>query len=230
MANSNTDYPQEKTEVLSDADANMARLEAIDAKLKRQVRIVKGIQRFISFVLSAIVLGITSMTLAKYLSTKNKKIDGVSPWPPRTVLWPTLLLLSVSASAFLLYSSIMISYCFSVRSANIASSVTSFFTIIFGFIRFSAWLVAAVLDKVGNRTGRGLWGWSCGGSDNLPPDFQAVVNFATICSTNGHTYHISYASAGIEALGIIIWISFMLRRLKSKHALKKARRHVSVNV
>ena len=126
---------------------------------------------------------IMAMTMAKYLTTKNQVINGSTPWPPNTVLWPTIMLLSISATAFLLNFTIIIAYCWSVKAANTAASWSSVFTITFGLMRTGAWIVAAVLFRIG-ETGRDLWGWSCGGSDNISQDLQAVVNFNTICQTN----------------------------------------------
>jgi hypothetical protein len=154
-------------------------------KLKRQVRILKICQRVASFLLSIVLAVIMALTLAKYFTTRNTTVNGQSPWPAKTVLWPTIMLFAISAIAFLLYSGIMISYCLGgIAAANRASTVASFFTVIFGIIRFAAWVVAAVLYQIGARSGRDIRSWSCGGSDGLSVDVQAVVNFNMICKSN----------------------------------------------
>ncbi|KAH0565032.1 hypothetical protein GP486_001584 [Trichoglossum hirsutum] len=202
----------------------VSRLEARDAKLKSQVRILKICQRVASFLLSIVLAVIMALTLAKYYTTRNTTVDGQTPWPTNTVLWPTIMLFAISAIAFLLYSGIMISYCFGVAAANRASTIASFFTVIFGTMRFAAWVVAAVLYQIGARSGRDIRSWSCGGSDNLSQGLQAVVNFNVICQTNTGSFHLTYISAIIEALGVVVWI-WMTRRYFSRRAMEKARKN-----
>ncbi|KAI9778893.1 MAG: hypothetical protein M1839_007856 [Geoglossum umbratile] len=201
-------------------DAETARIEAHDAKLKRQTRILKIFQRAASFALSIAIAAIMAMTLAKYLNTRNTTVGGKSPWPTRTVLWPTIMLFSISATAFLLYTGIIISYFFSYQAANTMSTITSVFSVLFGLIRFTAWVVAAVLYQIGQRTGRDLRGWSCGGSDNLSEALHAVVNFDLICKTNTSSFHLTYVSAIVEAFGVVVWI-WIGRRFLSKRAVAR---------
>ncbi|KAI9855981.1 MAG: hypothetical protein M1813_009306 [Trichoglossum hirsutum] len=206
-------------------DGEVARMESRDTKLKRQVRILKICQRVASFLLSIVLAVIMALTLAKYFTTRNTTVNGQSPWPAKTVLWPTIMLFAISAIAFLLYSGIMISYCLGgIAAANRASTVASFFTVIFGIIRFAAWVVAAVLYQIGARSGRDIRSWSCGGSDGLSVDVQAVVNFNMICKSNTGSFHLTYVSAIIEAFGVVVWI-WMTRRYFSRRAMAKARKN-----
>jgi len=201
----------------------MTRMEMKDDKLKRQIRYLRLFQRIASLILSITLTVIMGLTLGKYYTTRNTRVDGQSPWPPRTILWPTILLFIIAASSFLLYSGIMLSYCIGgYRSANTASTVASIFTVSFGIMKAAAWLVTAVVFKTFGSKDRAIKGWSCGGSDNLPEAVNAVVNFNLICQSSIGSFHLTYASSIVEAFAVVVWI-WMLRRYMSRRAILRAR-------
>jgi len=223
--------PQRESAMVCEDDGGcdsveLEKMKAMDLVLKKRIRILRLISRLLSTCLSIFIATTMSITLNRYLNTRNDN----NAWPPRTIVWPTLLLFSISATTLLLNLSITLPYLFSnknkaVALSNSLSSFTSYVTVFFWLIHTTAWVVSSVLFKAASTRGGGrdIWGWSCGGSDNLDPALKAVVNFDMLCRTNTQSYYISWVSAAVEVVAMSVYI-FVIRRAMVQRRLRKMQR------
>jgi hypothetical protein len=123
-----------------------------------------------------------AVTFSTYLKTRNTQRDGRGPWAKETSLWPTIMLLAISAITAILGLMIIIAYLISVKRANRISSVQSVTGWVIEVAHIVIWIVVAILYRVG-KTGKDLWGWACSPlAKNIQPNFNNVVHFNKVCN------------------------------------------------
>jgi hypothetical protein len=154
-------------------------------KLKRQIRVIRFFSRFLSAGLSAFMTGSMAYSLQSYLHTRDIPVYGFSSiWAQPTVLWPTIMLLTVSFTSFVINFSIVCSYCCSsgVKTANNIDKHGTRFAILALVVEVIVWAVTTGLYRMAN-TGHDLWGWSCGPtSDEIQPLVQSFLDFGKLCT------------------------------------------------
>jgi hypothetical protein len=137
--------------------------------------------------LNSYMVGTLSFSLAKYFLTKNKIIAGnLHPWATPTVLWPTIMLLSISAVTFIGNFITICTYLCGVGAANKTNSF-------FGYVGYAmlagqivVWGVSAGAFKMAN-IGRDLWGWSCSANaDAIQEEVKAFLDFGKLCTIQVH--------------------------------------------
>lgn len=134
--------------------------------------------------LTALALTTTALegqTFNLFFSTRNTIRGGRGPWAKQTSLWPSILLLSASATTALIGLMVLFSYAKSIKWANTLAMINATLIITVEVGGFVAWIVVAILYRTG-RTGKDLWGWACSPlALNIQPNFEGVLNFEGIC-------------------------------------------------
>ncbi|KAF2827729.1 hypothetical protein CC86DRAFT_290670 [Ophiobolus disseminans] len=204
-----------------------------DAALKARIRRLRIFSRVLAFLISIGVLIPISMTLAKYLSTRNtfRTFTSVSgqpitrtAWAKDTRAWPTWMYFAVAAVSVVLNFSTVFSYKFGVQRANLASYVTSSFSWVVMLGNLVVWSVAAGMyrgekDKGGKSDD--LWGWTCSAAARaIQKEFAEEVDFDRFCNVQSISWYIGLVQAGSAALTVVIYI-MVLRRKKSKKNLEQ---------
>jgi len=190
-----------------------------DVKLKTSIRILRFISRLAATAIAIVTASQEAVTFSTYLKTRNTQRDGRGPWAKETSLWPTIMLLAISAITAILGLLIVIAYLISIKTANAISSVQFGASMIIELAHIVIWVIVAILYRVG-KTGKDLWGWACSPlAENIQPDFENVVHFDAVCSRGSSSWHLALASAGVQMLGGIIWY-LVFRRLKVQKKMK----------
>ncbi|KAI9822386.1 MAG: hypothetical protein M1827_000105 [Pycnora praestabilis] len=199
---------------------DLERARRQDGKLKKHIRIFRVITRTGTAVLSAFMTVGTSMSFAKYMTTKDHIVDGRNAWAKDTTIWPTLMLLAIAVVTLILNISILISYAHSIKSANRADKVYSYFIYMVYAAHIIAWVVCAGLYRF-EKTGHDLWGWSCSdAADKIQPVFQNEVNFNTLCNTQTSSWYASIAEALLELFSLGTYI-LVFRRILGKKKMDR---------
>ena len=207
--------------------------------LKRRIRRLKVVSRALAACLSIAVLVPLSITLHKFLSTKNnyKTVTneslGTAPvrrsaWAMQSVTWPTYMYFAIAVISLVFNATIMTSYLHSVKAANKAATVDSFFTSGVLLLNLVVWTMSTSLYKhestVTNDKGihNDLWGWTCSpAAQILQPVFDDQLNFKTFCNIQAASFCIGLVQVGAIILTIVIYI-FATRRLQSKKAVRRS--------
>lgn len=138
--------------------------------------------------------------LYTYLHTRNIQRKGRGPWANETSLWPSILLLSSSATTALIGLIVLASYMRSIRAANNLAMINALIIITVEVAGFVTWIVVAILYRTG-KTGKDLWGWACSpGALSIQPSFVGVLSFNRLCKTGVRPSH--YLSMLVEAYKI----------------------------
>ncbi|KAJ4365828.1 hypothetical protein N0V83_008449 [Neocucurbitaria cava] len=168
-----------------------------DAQLKARIRHLRLLSRILAFAISLAVLVPITMTLVKFLTTKNTYRDVITTstgetasrtaWAHNSKTWPTFVYFGVAVVSALLDFGTVISYMFGgVEQANAASHVASVFSWIIMVGNFVVWTVAAAMYRVEkNRNGKSndLWGWTCSaGARAIQKEFAGEVDFSRYCT------------------------------------------------
>lgn len=149
--------------------------------LKKRIRVMRVIHRIALTILTICATALEAQTLSTYLSTRNTHRGGRGPWAKKTSLWPSILLLSSSATTALVGLLVLASYAKSIRWANHLAMTNAVIIITTEVVGFVTWIVVAILYRTG-KTGKDLWGWACSPlALNIQPNFEGIVNFDGIC-------------------------------------------------
>ena len=153
----------------------------IPQKLKTTIRILRFISRLAATAIAIVTASQEAVTFSTYLKTRNTQRDGRGPWAKETSLWPTIMLLAISAITAILGFLIVIAYLFSIKKANTISSVQSGASMVIELAHIIIWIIVAILYRVG-KTGKDLWGWACSPlAEHIQSNFDNVVHFNTVC-------------------------------------------------
>lgn len=144
-----------------------SKLVAADQRLKTRIRILKLISRVAALLLSLATLVPISMTLVKFLLTRNTyfTVDGKerTAWAQDTITWYTYMYFGVSLLSFIFNLIVVIAYCCGVDKANKAASLSSWWTTSVMVGHVLVWIVSAALYRFGKEPVLGkfrdLWGW-----------------------------------------------------------------------
>jgi len=199
-------------------------------KWRRAAHILTFLYQFMSTVLSAFVLGALAYSLDIYFQTRDRLLaNGQPPWPTPTVLWPTYLLLGVSALTFVTNGLLMCVPCmhrskksndsYAVphnsaaakaarkRTGKLLSTTQYFATAAY----FVAWAVSTGLFQMAN-TGKDLWGWSCSpASDAIQPQVQSYLDFGRLCLIQGAGWDAMCLHAAVWALAALTYTLALFR-------------------
>lgn len=129
------------------------------------------------------MMGSEGYALAKYFLTKNHIIAGnVHPWATPTTLWPTIMLLGISTTTFVMNLITLCTYLCGVGAANKTSDFFSVIEYVMLAAHVVVWAVAMGLFKMAS-TGKDLWGFSCGSeADAIQEQVQSFLDFGTLCT------------------------------------------------
>ncbi|KAI9680242.1 MAG: hypothetical protein M1822_007241 [Bathelium mastoideum] len=171
-------------------DEIFGRIQARDKKLKYRIRVLKVLSRFLSLILSLATLAPLSLTLQKFLSTRDVLIpvNGVprTAWSASPKTWPMYMYITLAAISTVLNLIILLAYLRSIRQANRASAVASVFESVVLVGHVAIWAAGAALYRVGKDEGehaRDLWGWTCSlGAAKIQNEFSKEINFGRYCN------------------------------------------------
>ncbi|RPB08584.1 hypothetical protein P167DRAFT_578129 [Morchella conica CCBAS932] len=213
---------------LVDGPDHNPRLQQEDMALKRRIRFLKLISRFLAFLISVAVFGMMGNTAFSYYSTSEQKkgTDNLSAWPDNTKTWPTLMMLGVSLMSLVSNAVVMLSYCCGHSSANKTDSVSSFFSAADMVVHAICWGISAGLFKQQsalNGVKNDIWSWTCStAADERQALYADVVNFEFLCKTNGLSWYIAVANTVSHILSFVIFV-LAIKRLKSKQKANATR-------
>lgn len=171
-------------------DAELARLESRDQRLKYRIRVLRLISRVVAAILSATTLAPLAMTIIKFLQTRNVyyEVDGKqrTAWANDTITWYTYMYFGVALVSFVFNAAILIAYWKGVKQANSADKVAGWWSHLIMVFHIVVWGVSAGLYRYGkepvNGKFRDLWGWTCStAAEELQP-IVTDVKFALYCN------------------------------------------------
>jgi hypothetical protein len=153
------------------------------------------VSRVLAFLISVAVLVPITMTLVKFISTKDTYRTVVqgnghpikrTAWAKDTRAWPTWMYFAVAAVSVILNFGTVFSYKFGVDKANVASYVTSIFSWAIMLGNLIVWTVAAGMyrgEKNKNGKSNDLWGWTCSAAARaIQKEFADDVDFNRFCN------------------------------------------------
>ncbi|TID14005.1 Autophagy-related protein 22-2 [Venturia nashicola] len=202
-----------------DAEEEIAHVRQDDLQLKKSIRILRVLQRLLATGLSLAALIPLTMTLIKFLQTKDiyKEVqmpDGTkvnrTAWAGDTIAWPTYMYFSIAATSFIMNLGTLIGYFWSTKAANYVAHVGSAFDYAVKAMNLIVWIVAAAIYKyekevLTNNLHRDLWGWSCStAADQLQKAFVDEVPFGKYCTVQSGSWFAGLAHIGSIVLGVII--------------------------
>ena len=131
------------------------RLQASDQQLKYRIRILRLVARVIATVSSAATLAPLTMTLYKFLSTRNiyYTVNGKqrTAWAADTETWFTYMYFGVSLVSFVFNLAIVLSYWRGVREANSTAKVAGWWEKVIMVGHVVVWVVSAVIYRIGKE-------------------------------------------------------------------------------
>lgn len=177
-------------------------------RLKTNIRRLRLVSRILALLISIAVLVPITMTLIKFLRTKDvyrtvSTATGArvsrTAWAKDTKAWPTYMYFAVAVVSVVLNSITLFRYKYGVAKANTASYIASGFSwgILVG--NFVIWCVAAAMyraekDKGGHSND--LWGWTCSAPARaIQKEFADQVDFNRYCDIQVRLFFLSLFSA-----------------------------------
>jgi hypothetical protein len=169
-------------------------IDSLIQALKARIRRLRLISRVLSFLISLAVLIPITMTLVKFLSTKNtfraviqdgKEILRTA-WAKDTRASPTYVYFSIAMISVILNFLTIFAYQFGIEKANVASYAASWFSMVVMVGNLVVWSVAAAMyreEKDKNGKSNDLWGWTCSaGARAIQKEFVKELNFDQYCN------------------------------------------------
>lgn len=141
--------------------------QAADQRLKHRIRVLKLISRVIALLLSLATLAPITMTLVKFLLTRNTTfvVDGQerTAWAAESITWYTYMYFGVSLISCVFNLAIVIAYCRGIKKANNVASVAGWWSNTVLGCHVLVWIVSVALYRYGKEPVAGkfrdLWGW-----------------------------------------------------------------------
>ena len=150
-------------------------------QLKKRIRVMRVMHRVCLTALAISATALEGQMLYTFLRTKDVQRGGRGPWAKQTSLWPSILLLSTSATTALVGLLVLAAYARSIHLANNLAMINALIIINVEVIGFITWLVVAILYRTG-KNGKDLWGWACSPiALSIQPNFAGVLSFDKLC-------------------------------------------------
>jgi hypothetical protein len=134
----------------------------------------------------------------------------------------------VALASFVLNLSSLIGYFFSVKTANLTSTIATTFSVLIMAGNIVVWIVAAAIYRyekgVVNTTGKhdDLWGWTCSGAAKaIQETFKEEVPFDRFCNIQSAGWYAGLVQIGAMILSVIIFFLAM-RRMKVKKQVRRS--------
>ncbi|KAF2738337.1 hypothetical protein EJ04DRAFT_429430 [Polyplosphaeria fusca] len=209
---------------LDDID-HIKAIQKQDKALKARIRRLRFVSRTFACLVSIAVFVPITLTLHKFLTTKDVFNDVTRPdgqtvsrtaWAKDSKTWPTYMYFAVAALAVILNFAILISYwCGGVEKANKAATVATTFSWITLVGNLVVWSVAAALYRKEKKT-TDLWGWTCSPAARaIQKEFSKEVDFDKFCNVQSASWYAGLGQIVLAVLTIITYV-FVLRRRKTK--------------
>jgi putative Mn2+ efflux pump MntP len=136
---------------------------------------------------------------------------------------------SIALSSFIFNLSALIGYFRSVKTANLASTIATWFSFIILAANIIVWAVAAAIYKyekgVTDDQGKhdDLWGWTCSGPAKAIQETFHEVPFDKYCNIQSASWYAGLVQVGAMVLSAIIFLLAWRR----KQVKKQVRRSMS---
>ncbi|QDS77915.1 hypothetical protein FKW77_000892 [Venturia effusa] len=223
-----------------DAEEEIAYVRRDDIQLKRSIRILRVVQRILATGLSLAALIPITMTLVKFLQTKNIYKDvhmangttvNRTAWAKDTKAWPTYMYFSTAAMSFILNLGTLIGYFWGTKAANYVSTVGSAFNYTILVANLIVWIVVAGIYKYEKQIltdglHKDLWGWSCSAAaDALQHAFVDEVPFNKYCTVQSGSWYAGLVHVGVVILGVVITLMTGRRRTTKAAIKRRTREH-----
>ncbi|KAF1843943.1 uncharacterized protein K460DRAFT_342716 [Cucurbitaria berberidis CBS 394.84] len=215
---------------------HLKKAQKADAHIKANIRRLRVVSRVVAFSISVAVLVPITMTLVKFLSTRDiyrsvttstgEKMSRTA-WAKDTKSWPTWMYFSVAAVSMLLNFGTVFSYLFGVDEANRASHVTSVFGWIITAGNLVVWSVAAGTyrsEKDKHGKSNDLWGWTCSApARTIQKEFAGEVDFNRYCTVQSASFYIGLAQVGASLLTAVTYVMVFMRNRSKKNFQRQLR-------
>ncbi|KAF2258575.1 hypothetical protein CC78DRAFT_106619 [Lojkania enalia] len=199
-----------------------------DQVLKSRIRRLRLVSRVLGFLISVAVLVPITLTLHKFLTTKDVYHDVTdedgrkvsrTPWANESKVWPTWMYFGVAAIAVVLNIVIIFSYKFGVKHANRAAAVATVFSWGVMIGNLVVWSVAAAIYRKEKKT-TDLWGWTCSPQARaIQKEFEKEIDFNRFCNVQGASWYAGIANVVLAVLTIVTYI-LALKRRKAKKTIR----------
>ncbi|KAF2466545.1 uncharacterized protein BDR25DRAFT_306070 [Lindgomyces ingoldianus] len=207
-----------------------------DERLKSHIRRLRLISRIIAFCISIAIFIPITLTLHKFITTKDVYRDVSHPdgstvsrtaWAKDSKVWPTYMYFAVAAFTVLLHFIILLSYKFGVGHANKAATVATTFSWVVMIGNLVVWSVAAGLYRrekdLGGKS-NDLWGWTCSAAaEAIQKEFVGEVNFDKFCNVQSVSWYAGLVQVGAAFLTIFIYVLVWRRRQTKKKVKRQTR-------
>lgn len=115
---------------------------------------------------------------------------------------------SIAGISFIINAIIMLSYCRSIRAANRAATVSTWWTWIIFSTHVVIWAVSAGIYRYGKEPVDGkfrdLWGWTCSSMAKELQQALTSVDFEKYCTVQSSGWYTGLANAAVGLLGGVI--------------------------
>lgn len=210
-------------------EEDFQKLSKEDKHLKRRIRTLRFFARLLTFLLAICVLVPISMTVYKFMTTKNTLRDVLQPdgstlrrsaWALNSTTWPTWMYFGIAVSGVLLNAIVLLSYLRSVRGANIVATVEATFSTVVLVAQVVVWIVTVTLYRSEKKT-EDLWGWTCSAvARTLQEEFSDVVKFNKWCQVQSLAWYFGLAQTAVIILSAVtLWLA--VRRMKMQKRSKR---------
>ncbi|KAF2459592.1 hypothetical protein BDY21DRAFT_282437 [Lineolata rhizophorae] len=209
-------------------DNSYGGITAEDQQLKQRIRKLRLISRVLSALVAIGVFIPITMTLYKFLSTRDVFREVTRPdggveertaWAKDSKTWPTYLYFGIAATGLLLNFGILVAYMRSVASANVVAAVAGVFGWLTVLGEIGVWIATVVVYRTEKRTDD-LWGWSCSeAAQNIQEVFANEVNFEQYCDIQSVGWYMGILECAVYILTAVTYY-LVYRRIKTKRQIK----------
>lgn len=208
--------PSYTTHATTAANQTNSPTNPTDATLKHRIRQLKFLHRLLSALLSLATLIPLTLTLAKFLTTKDTyfPVNGVerTAWAAGTITWYTYLYFSVALVSFLLDAAVLLAYCCGgVSSANKAADVGGWWTKLTWAGQVGVWVASVAIYRYGKEPledgkFKDLWGWTCSPAARAIQGQVPNVDFDRYCGVQTASFYSGIVNVAAGLLSVVILV------------------------
>ncbi|KAF2675232.1 hypothetical protein BT63DRAFT_450217 [Microthyrium microscopicum] len=214
-----------------DSEGMISGLQYEDRALKTRIRRLRVLSRTLTTILSIGAFVPIAITLKTFLSTRGEFRDALNigtglttrrnAWSKGSKNWPTYMYFGVAATSLLLNACMLAGYLFSVRAANIASTVATLWEWLIMLGNFGFWLAGVIIYRTEKDKGgvsNDIWGWTCStGAQNVQDAFKDLIDFEKLCQTQSSSWYIGMIQVGSTIVTVVtFWFVFSRRSVKTR--------------
>jgi hypothetical protein len=163
-------------------------------RMKRKIRRLRIIQRSLTLITSALVLGFMINTYVDFVRHRTIQSGGqtVAIYPTDPITWPTFMMIATGAVSTLFSGAVVIAYFWGVAASNRVSMWSNYWSYLMHVVNLCVWLATSTTLQMLQGAAdavpppRDLYGWTCSNkADDLVGQYgnQIPVDFNFQCET-----------------------------------------------